>query len=258
MESSAAGMRTRQQEVVDAYNERISELQAIIDDWQYRTSKHLTDHQLLELAGLDGARVLNVGCAYPIDEIMFAHRIDSWVASDLGEETIRVAELIARERLPEHLLARLSFDVADGTALPYEDASFDIAISLSTIDHVPDPVGRRRFVEEMARVVRPGGHVVITAPNRWHRAYARREQLGYGQRDVYEYCFSPRELKSMISDAGLEPLRLASDIEMPLRPHKLVRTRKPGSRPLLAGYNKLARSLGARMGWLARKPHRGD
>src|SRR5260370_33363497 len=52
----------------------------------------------------------------------------------------------------------LRFAVADGLALPYADASFDVASIGFGIRNVDDPL---RCLREMARVVRPGGCVVV-------------------------------------------------------------------------------------------------
>lgn len=52
----------------------------------------------------------------------------------------------------------ITFDVADVTALPFEDASFDISSIAFGIRNVHD---RERGIAELARVVRPGGRVMI-------------------------------------------------------------------------------------------------
>jgi SAM-dependent methyltransferase len=57
----------------------------------------------------------------------------------------------------------LRFEVADGRELPYEDASFDAAYSVSVLEHVADE-GDAEALRELARVVRPGGRVVVTLP----------------------------------------------------------------------------------------------
>jgi SAM-dependent methyltransferase len=48
-------------------------------------------------------------------------------------------------------------------ALPFPDASFASAVSIQSIEHVPDP---DRALAEMARVLAPGGVAVIVTPNR--------------------------------------------------------------------------------------------
>lgn len=53
-------------------------------------------------------------------------------------------------------------DVCD---LPFEDNSFDAVYCAHTIYHIIDAEGQRRALEEMSRVVRPGGVVVLVAAN---------------------------------------------------------------------------------------------
>jgi SAM-dependent methyltransferase len=45
--------------------------------------------------------------------------------------------------------------------MPFEDGSFDIAVSVATMHHIADHQAVREALGEMARVVRPGGHVLI-------------------------------------------------------------------------------------------------
>ena len=49
---------------------------------------------------------------------------------------------------------------ADATALPFEDGSFDSAICLTMLHHVPDVEAQDKLLHEMARVVRPGGAII--------------------------------------------------------------------------------------------------
>ena len=52
----------------------------------------------------------------------------------------------------------VTFEVADVTRLPYEDAAFDVASISFGIRNVNDP---RKGIAEMARVVRSGGRVIV-------------------------------------------------------------------------------------------------
>jgi SAM-dependent methyltransferase len=69
-----------------------------------------------------------------------------------GRTVVRVDPLVGE--------APSELDFVQGVAerLPFRDASFDGAISATMLDHVPDP---RRALEEIRRVVRPGGRLAV-------------------------------------------------------------------------------------------------
>lgn len=60
---------------------------------------------------------------------------------------------------------RETLDVAaDVEVLPFRDAAFDAILCTQVIEHVPHPA---RLVAEAARVLRPGGVLLLTAPQTW-------------------------------------------------------------------------------------------
>ena len=110
------------------------------------------------------------------------------VGTDFVPEMIQ----LAREKTSD-----VSFELADVTDLPYDDATFDIASIAFGIRNVADP---RKGIAEMARVVRPGGRVIVLefgqprrrALSRVYDWYARHilPRLGgaiTGDRAAYEY-----------------------------------------------------------------------
>lgn len=69
--------------------------------------------------------------------------------------------------------------VADAcVTFPFEDESFDIVLSMEGIEHFEDQTG---FLRECARVLRPGGTLVLTTPNILHLS-ARVSAFFTGQR----------------------------------------------------------------------------
>jgi demethylmenaquinone methyltransferase/2-methoxy-6-polyprenyl-1,4-benzoquinol methylase len=75
------------------------------------------------------------------------------VGTDFNADMLSFAPAKARDRSLD-----VEFEVADATDLPYADATFDVASISFGIRNVDDPV---RALSEMARVVVPGGRVVI-------------------------------------------------------------------------------------------------
>lgn len=94
--------------------------------------------------------------------------------------------------------------VSDVRDLPFRDASFDAIYSMGTIEHFDET---ERAVEEIARVLKPGGRAIIGVPNR-HDPFLRPllatvlQALGlyaYG----YEKSYSRRGLRQMLKRGGL-------------------------------------------------------
>src|SRR5258706_3284020 len=113
------------------------------------------------------------------------------VGTDFTPEMIALARKKSRE---------ITFDVAAVTALPVDDAAFDIASISFGIRNVGDPA---KGIAEMARVVRPGGRVIVLEfgqpSNRLasliYDSYRRHflPRLGgavTGEREAYEYLES--------------------------------------------------------------------
>lgn len=95
----------------------------------------------------EGARVLEVGCGTGLILARLSQLASDAVGVDLSPGMLAHA----RER-------GLEVHEASATALPFEDASFDVVCSFKVLAHVADI---ERAMSEMARVVRPGGRVIV-------------------------------------------------------------------------------------------------
>ncbi|MGI8558823.1 MAG: class I SAM-dependent methyltransferase [Solirubrobacteraceae bacterium] len=78
-----------------------------------------------------------------------------------GVDVSAAAVQAVTERYPD-----LDARVADVLELPFADASFDVVVSNSTLDHFKTHAMLRRAHAELARVLRPGGELIITLDNR--------------------------------------------------------------------------------------------
>jgi SAM-dependent methyltransferase len=93
---------------------------------------------------------------------------------------------------------------ADVRLVPFADASFDAVYSMGTIEHFPESA---QAVKEFARVLRPGGRLILGVPN-LHDPFLRPMLVWLLQRlKLYGYgaerAFSRRQLRTMIEAAGL-------------------------------------------------------
>jgi SAM-dependent methyltransferase len=64
-------------------------------------------------------------------------------------------------RLPDVQAAEFRAVHGDGCAMTFDDASFDTVLSIQVLEHVFEPL---KMVDEMARVLRPGGTAVFLIP----------------------------------------------------------------------------------------------
>jgi len=95
--------------------------------------------------------VLDVGCGNGRHVVFFAQQGFNVSGIDISEKAIEWAkDWCNREGLNADLR------VADIKRLPYEDHSFDVAVSHGVLDHIPMD-DARHAVEEVYRVVKPGG-----------------------------------------------------------------------------------------------------
>lgn len=100
-------------------------------------------------------RVINVGCGEGDIDGALRERAVDLVACDLNEGDVGHARVLTAGTGVEYV-------VASALDLPFDDGSFDVACCFEVIEHVAEP---RKCLRELARIVRPGGHVMLTCPN---------------------------------------------------------------------------------------------
>ncbi|WP_010215276.1 class I SAM-dependent methyltransferase [Sphingomonas sp. PAMC 26621] len=127
-----------------------------------RTREHILD--LAKLRGdetvLDvgtGAGLLLVGAAKRMQHGKVVG-IDLWASKDLSNNA---AATTMRNVMAESVAARVNVQTGDARELAFPDASFDRAVSLLCIHNIEGKVGQARACHEIARVLKPGGRVVI-------------------------------------------------------------------------------------------------
>jgi SAM-dependent methyltransferase len=86
------------------------------------------------------------------------------LAERLSEAGLEVVALDPFPRMLEQLQRRrpdVQTVVASGEDIPFPDDSFDLTYSVAVMHHIADPAKVRRTLEEMVRVTRPGGRIVV-------------------------------------------------------------------------------------------------
>lgn len=151
-------------------------------------------------------RVLSVGCGNGEDvDTLMKHGYSAF-GVDIGYRS----KEWQRKDHPER------FKLADAKALPFENSFFDVVLSFGVIEHIgavgdsldllPDYQNQRaRYASEMLRVIKPGGYIIVSTPNRhfcmdmWHGPFT----FGVRFHSPFEkFLTSYREITSLFVKNG--------------------------------------------------------
>lgn len=135
--------------------------------WGSRVGKRQLATRTIEgLALRGGERILDVGCGHGLLLIAAAKKlatgrafgVDIWSERDQADNrpavTLRNANL-------EGVRDRVRLCEGDARALPFPDASFDVVVSSLAIHNIARRTERMKALQEIARVVRPTGRILI-------------------------------------------------------------------------------------------------
>jgi SAM-dependent methyltransferase len=106
-----------------------------------------------------GGNLLDFGCGNGAQTAFFANQFDSVTGLDVNARSI--SEFTARFLDLGSSARGLTYD---GRDIPLETATIDCAISFEVLEHVDD---EHHALRELHRVLRPGGLLAMSVPNRW-------------------------------------------------------------------------------------------
>jgi len=157
------------------------------------------------IAGLVGARVVDVGCGGGILSESMAQRGAQVLGIDLGERPLAVAKL---HRLESGVEVDYRAVAAEDLARE-QPGAFDIVACMEMLEHVPDPA---RTVAACAALAKPGAHLFFSTINRNPKSFlfaivGAEYVLKLLPRGTHEYAkfITPAELARMCRQADLEP-----------------------------------------------------
>jgi len=200
----------------DYWNHRIHDLEmtdqpvgtkAFFDDLdEYRFDKLHYLPQLVDFSSFKGQRLLEVGCGIGTDLVRFAKGGARVTGVDLAPTAID----LARTNFELNGVAAEELRVADGEALPFPEASFDVVYAHGVIQYTADPA---RLIRECHRVLKPGGAAIFMVYNRvsWLNGMSKLMKVALEHEDapVLEK-FSIAEFRALLgpfSDVRIVPER---------------------------------------------------
>ncbi|HUR85584.1 MAG TPA: class I SAM-dependent methyltransferase [Solirubrobacteraceae bacterium] len=212
--------------------------------WWYRGRRRVLAAVLDGLDAPPAPRILDAGCGSGRNMVELAQR-GTVAGVELAEASLRAAR------------ARDVGEVRAGSLsdpLPFDDDSFDLAVALDVLEHLPDD---RPALRELARVVAAGGRLVVTVPQ-----YA----WLWGEHDVVSHHhrrYTRALLAARAREAGFEVERMTAFNALLLPAitaarlvQRLRRRALPsddlGRTPQGAVNDALERVLAAEAAWIAR------
>ena len=134
----------------------------------------------------EGREVLDVACGEGYGTALLAGRGAKRVTGvDLSPQAI------AHARSEYGSLANAEFVEASCTRMPFADASFDVVVSFETLEHI-EP--QREFIDEVARVLKPDGLLLLSCPNKLEYSDKRHFANEFHVKELYR-----DELQALVS-----------------------------------------------------------
>ena len=146
-------------------------------------------------------RILDVGCGDGVITKRLRARFAHASLTGLDADAVRLAR--ARLQCPG-----VAFEPGDVTALPYNDASFDVVLCHHVVEHVEDD---QAVLRECRRVLRPGGLLLLGIPQedgaigRWLRRLHRRL---YAEGE-HVHFYTIRSMTELLERHGFTGIRVA-------------------------------------------------
>ncbi len=152
--------------------------------------------------------VLDIGCGEGYGATILLEAANEYTGVDLSATVVDEA----RRNFGS---TRTRFAAFDGTRIPFEDGTFDAAVSFQVIEHVADV---RSYLAEARRVIKPAGWAMFTTPNRllrlgpgerpWNRFHLR-EYDPQGLTDALAEIFATVQLLGVRATAEAEAIEIA-------------------------------------------------
>lgn len=151
---------------------------------------------------LNGLKILDIGCGGGLISMPLAQMGADVTAIDANESNIKAAGDYAKDNQIDIQLQHITAE----ELLPKANQSFDVVVSLEVIEHVANP---KDFIQNLTKLVKPGGMVVISTINRTLKSYVfaivmAEYVLGWVPKKTHHHSkfIKPSELNKMINNTG--------------------------------------------------------
>jgi 2-polyprenyl-3-methyl-5-hydroxy-6-metoxy-1,4-benzoquinol methylase len=151
MQSSREPSISRQKQFWETWNAKMRDPEHL-NEWSLRRGEIIL--KFFQSLGLQNPEILDFGCGTG----WLSERLASYGAVT-GVDLAESAVATARTRCP-----RCTFIAGDFFKISLPENHFDVVVSQEVVAHVPD---QPAYIERAARLLKPGGHLIITTPNKF-------------------------------------------------------------------------------------------
>jgi len=175
-----------------------------LDDYRFDKLHYLP--KVVDFSAFRGQRLLEVGCGIGTDLVRFAKGGARVTGIDLAQTAID----LARKNFDLNGVVAEELRVANGEALPYTDASFDVVYGHGVVQYTADAP---KLIREMHRVLKPGGTGILMVYNRvsWLNALSKVMKVALEHEDapvLKKYSIAEfRELLKPFAEVRIVPER---------------------------------------------------
>ena len=161
------------------------------------------------LPELNGKKLLDVGCGTGHYSIRAYSRGATVTGMDFSEKMLYIAKEKAKL-----LSIPLNFILGDMDNIPFNDNTFDVVISVTSLEFSKNP---KNPLKEFLRVLKPGCKAVIGVLSKTSLWSKKRIKQAYSPDNIYFYAhfFEPKELKNLLIEAGFKSVIIDSSLFLP-------------------------------------------
>jgi SAM-dependent methyltransferase len=168
----------------------------------YALARHHLLSGLLRRHARKGEHLVDIGCASGYYSVRYVAAGGTALGVDIAQSSVDLAAARARRAGVEERCRFVTGDVRD---LPVESASCDVVLATEVLEHVRE---QRESLAEMARVLRPGGTLVVSSPGAFDSLGTRDRMRLRNARDPEEGAVTVERLSQ---NEGIESFGIPHD-----------------------------------------------